>query len=48
MDCEAEARYAATVEKLREYFEGKEAIYIEKGASRIVELPWAMPKSTWR
>jgi hypothetical protein len=34
-DYEADTRHAATVEKLRASFEGREAIYIEKGAIRV-------------
>jgi len=34
-DYEADAGHAATVEKLQASFEGREAIYIEKGAIRV-------------
>lgn len=34
-DYEADAGHAATVEKLRASFEGREAIYLEKGAIRV-------------
>jgi hypothetical protein len=34
-DYEADAGHAATVEKVRASFEGREAIYIEKGAIRV-------------
>jgi hypothetical protein len=35
MDYEADAGHAATVEKVRASFEGREAIYLEKGAIRV-------------
>jgi hypothetical protein len=34
-DYEADTRHAATVEKVRASFEGREAIYLEKGAIRV-------------
>ena len=34
-DYEADAGHAATVEKVRASFEGREAIYLEKGAIRV-------------
>jgi hypothetical protein len=34
-DYEADAGHAATVEKIRTSFEGRQAIYIEKGAIRV-------------